>query len=61
MPKNKIVLEAEFTHLKTTKNTHRFEEVNDPSAIGSLYIQKWKLTPNGEEAPKRIRVVVEEA
>lgn len=52
-------MELEFTYDRTTKNTVRFEEVakdNQPSKIGTLYIQKWVL---GEDVPVKLKVTVD--
>lgn len=55
---------AVFEFVKSTKNTHRMQEVNskgepigaeEGAAIGSLYLQKSKF---GSEAPKKVRVEV---
>lgn len=45
-------------HEKETKNTHRYDAVNDgqPPAIGNLYVQKWALP---EDPPEEILVTVD--
>lgn len=54
--------QATFTHLKETKNTHRYEEVGDPEkhVAGSFYLRKAAL-PKGVEAPKQLKLTVESA
>jgi hypothetical protein len=55
---------AVFELMKSTKNTHRMQEINasgepisgeDGAAVGSLYLQKGKF---GDTAPKKIRVEI---
>jgi hypothetical protein len=49
-----------FTLERETKNTVRYKEVvnGQPSAIGTLYVQKQAL---GEERPERLTVVISAA
>jgi hypothetical protein len=48
-----------FTLERETKNTIRYSEDADgnPSAIGTLYVQKWLL---GKERPERLTVTIVE-
>lgn len=55
---------AVFDFFKTTKNTHRMQEINangepigsdEGAAVGSLYLQKSKF---GATAPKQVRVEI---
>ena len=48
-----------FTMERETKNTIRYQEDSNghPSAIGTLYIQKWLL---GDAPPTRLQVTVSE-
>ncbi len=49
-----------FTLERETKNTIRYQEETQgkPSAIGTLYLQKWLL---GEKPPTKLLVTVAEA
>lgn len=47
--------EAEFEYEKDTKNTYRFQEIDQPVKIGALYVQKWAL---GEKPPQKLTVKV---
>jgi len=50
---------AEFEFEKSTKNTHRFTEVDNGEApkIGTLYVKKYCFTES--VPPKKIKVTVE--
>lgn len=50
--------EAVFEYERSTKNTHRYQEVveDSPPVIGTLYVQKWRI---GQQPPQRIKVTVE--
>ena len=54
---------VEFVKERETKNTVRFQEVEDangePPAIGTLYLQKWVLRRLGD--PQKLTVVVRTA
>lgn len=47
-------------HEKETKNTHRYDAVQEgqPPILENVYLKKWAV---GEEAPEEIRVTVEPA
>ncbi len=44
-----------FTFDRSTKNTHRYVEVNDNPIVGTLYVQKHAL---GDKAPASITVTI---
>ena len=48
-----------FTIERETKNTVRYQEETDgkPSAIGTIYVQKWFL---GQNPPQKIAVTIQE-
>ena len=54
---------VQFVKERETKNTVRFQEVEDPKgeppAIGTLYLQKWVLHRLGD--PQKVTVVVQTA
>ena len=62
MPTKKQTIVAEFSMLKETKNTIRFEETVEPAGaavIGNLYLQKHALPTLGEGVPGGIKVTIE--
>ncbi len=49
---------VEFKYEKSTKNTHRFQEIEGdmPARIGTIYVQKWAI---GKNPPEKIVVTIE--
>ena len=52
------MIEAVFEYERSTKNTHKFNEVSEPGKppiSGTVYFQKWIFA----KTPMKIRVTVE--
>jgi hypothetical protein len=49
---------AEFAHVRTGKNSYRYDETGEILKIGAIYVQKYVL---GAPPPARITVTIEVA
>ena len=55
----KTELHVVFEYERSTKGTHRYQEVSETTEpiIGSLYIRKWAV---GQNAPDRLTLTIQE-